>query len=607
MMLTCAAEVGRRIAPKPVGWTMQEPTLRTLNRLDTLFALAFFCAGAVVAVIFVLAVGKLFFYQSHMSEMVMAACGKKFASPTFIPPALEDFLYYRVTSFDCALLEPVKDTRGVGALAQAHLYLARSVSVLWLWFGVSYQSLAPLVAALNGAYVAGCFVLSRLLLHRTPSCLIALVLLLSPIAVSMLFYLRDFAKAPFVVWGLVLVLLSLRVRTPTQLVGISIGLGLLIGIGAGFRSDVMMILFPLSLGILLFAPSSQVVKLPVRLLSLASFLISVLVVTNPLRTDDLSGTGGFYMMQGMSEPFRAHLGLGPAPYDLGFRYADEVTFSSISSDLRRADPSRYDAQESGNPEQLTQAYRQATSYVLRWLPIFAADVATRAIKSSLLMAGYYGAFSPERRVLDPFPAAFVQLRASVVLLDYSVRLIDLLSHRWLPTAIGTVGLATLLLRVFARAPREAAALAIILATMLSFPSMQFSSRHFFHLEIFVWLGIGSLLVFPFEAKLPLVAVRRFTAWAAALAAVLLGTYLGLLAVQDRDLRAEIDHLLAGPRTEIITSLSELPGDRLLLKVPTPPEHAAILEQPPDSLSLPAILTVMPSRVISATDRLMIEI
>jgi hypothetical protein len=127
------------------------------------------------------------------------------------------------------------------------------------------------------------------------------------------------------------------------------------------------------------------------------------------------------------------------------------------------------------------------------------------------------------------------------------------------------------------------------------------------LEIFVWLGIGSLLVFPFEAKLPLVAVRRFTAWAAALAAVLLGTYLGLLAVQDRDLRAEIDHLLAGPRTEIITSLSELPGDRLLLKVPTPPEHAAILEQPPDSLSLPAILTVMPSRVISATDRLMIEI
>jgi hypothetical protein len=588
-------------------WTVHKNSLTALNRTDGVLALAFFLIGGVAAVLFLHIVGKMFFYQTHMSEMVMAGCGRAFAPPAVIPPALDDFLFMRTVTFDCSQLDAVKDTRDIGALTQAHLYLAVTVAALWRWFGVSYQSLAPLLALLNGAYAAGCFVLSRLFLRRTPSFLIGVALVLSPVAVSMLFSLRDFAKAPFVIWALVLLVLSLREHRPAQLIAISFGLGVVIGLGAGFRSDVAMIMFPLALGLLALAQSRRVIKLPVRLASLTAFLVSALALMAPLKSEGLSGSGGFYMMEGMSEPFRAYLGLKPAPYDLGYSYSDELTFSSISSDLRRDDPVRYDAGERKVPEQVTQAYRHSTTYVFGWAPIFAADLATRAVKSAFLMAGYYGAFSSERRALDPFPAPFWHLRAGAALSDRAVWLLDFLSRPLLMSIIGTLGLFALLLRVFARAPREAACLALILLVLLTFPSIQFSSRHFFHLEILVWLGVGSLLALPFEWRLLRRSVRAFALWAGAVASSLVAVYLALVAIQDRLVRAQIETLLASPRAQVITTASSLAAERVLLRVPVPPQYTALLEEPPDSLSLPIVETVMPSVVHSASDRLIIEI
>lgn len=564
-------------------------------------ATLFVVAGAVAA-FHMRELGPAFFYQTQMPAAVMAACGREFAQPLDLPQKLLDFLFLRARTFDCRDLAPVTGTRSIGYMTQSHLYLAATVTALWRWLGVSYASLWPMYALFHGSYAAGGFALGRLFFGRPGAVFLGAVLAASPVALAMLFLFRDYAKAPFFIWSLVLVVLAIRERRPWRLILISAALGGVVGIGAGFRSDVMLVV-PIALGTLTVGLAWTGLPTSTRLLAPASFLVVVVALAAPLVPKGGSNISGFLMMQGATEPFRAHLGLGPAPYDFGARYSDELTLSSIAADLRARDPTQFAKGESEPFEGLTQTLTRSTGYVAGWLPFFLADTATRALKSAVLVAGFPTLLAPERRIHDPHKPVFP---APTALGQATGKLALVAAQPWMP-ALGVLGLVAFLCRVFARSRREAACLGAAILVLIATPSIQFALRHLFHLEFVFWLGLLALAAVPFTWADLRAHLRAYLTWVLGLAVLVAAVYGALILLQDHLVAAEIRRLLASPREVVAVEPKALPSGQVLLQVPVPAVHAELVTGPPDSLVLPSVETVTAHRVTAAADRLALEV
>ena len=160
----------------------------------------------------------------------------------------------------------------------------------------------------------------------------------------------------------------------------------------------------------------------------------------------MQGSVGFYSLQGWSEPYRANLGLKAAPYDLGWMYSDELAASTIAADLRRADPATYDAGEGPRALSVSQAFTRSGLYVAERLPLFAADIATRALKAAASIPGMYRLLTPGQ---TPSLLAIRYPSASRIA-GLTARAAAVLQTRWLPV-LGGLGILALLLRAFVRA------------------------------------------------------------------------------------------------------------------------------------------------------------
>jgi hypothetical protein len=569
---------------------------------DCGLALIVFLTGAGASAQYMHCVGETFFYQTQMASIVMSACGRGFAQPATLPVPLLDFLFVRSPTFDCAALAAVTDTLPAGPMANDHLYLALVVAALWRWFGVAYHALWPLMALLHGGYAVGGFVLGRLFFGRWTSLLIGIALATSPAAISMLSLLRDYSKAPFIIWSMVLLVLAIRERRALQLIALSIGLGVLVGIGTGFRGDVM-IMFPI--GVLLIAIGQRGVPFRIRLTASTVFAVTALLAAAPLGGGGISVAhgDGAHLMQGATEPFRAHLGLSPTSYDFGTSYSDELTLGSIAADLRRIAPLEYDAAESKPFAGITQAQTRSDSYVVRWLPLFSADLATRALASAIWIAGFPALLAPERREQDPYRPIYP---AQTSLAQFTAALIAVAAQPWMPI-IGAMGLITFIWRIFARSQREACCIAIMLCALLVTPSIQFGFRHLFHLEIFFWLGIFSLFAVLFEFSTVRSAAPAYAGWLCGMGGVVAVIYAALILIQDHALTSEIRQLIDSPRQAVPTSSTKLPSGRALLRVAVPDQYRNLVEGPPDSFSIPTVETVPPFMVREAADRLIVQV
>ena len=232
--------------------------------------------------------------------------------------------------------------------------------------------------------------------------------------------------------------------------------------------------------------------------------------------------------------------------------------------------------------------------MLGWFPLFSADFVTRAVKSGVLLLGLPAMFSPPRSTGDPIPPAVTYVRGGVVS-EASVRWLNSLGVWWLP-AFGCAALLSLFFQVYARSPREAVALGCLLAFLLTYPSLQFSGRHFFHVEVLFWMMVGSLPLLGFRARELRPHIGRFIGVVAALSAVGSALYLGLRLAQDRMLKTEVARLLGGPRVPV--DVVELPADaeRTLFSVPVPPDHRATVSRPPDGLTKSNLSTTFYSAV-----------
>lgn len=572
----------------------------TSIKLDVLIAAIVFFFAAYIAVEFLRDVKVIFFYQTQMPETVMAACGRPFGRPATLPAPLLDFLYMRTLTFDCTQLASVSDTGAVGFLTAAHLYLALTASYLWRWLGVSYQNLWPWLAVMHGAYAAGCFVLGRLFFSLIVASVFGILIAVSPIAISMLFWPRDYSKAPFIIWALILLVLAVRGSRPRLVILLSPVIGIVLGLGSGFRPDVM-VFIPIVLIIMLVGLDP---KIGIKHRLAASLIVITVFfgLVYGTRAGNIGGSGGFLLMEGQTEPFREFLGLDPAPYDLGWKYSDELTFSSVVSDVRRLNPTEYDAEEARST-QVTQGMRIATSHVLRWLPLFSADVAARALKSAVMIAGFPALLASDRLALDP---ARMPYPATTPIAQWTAKGMTFIAQPWMP-AIGVLGLAAFLVRLSAYSTREAFCVGAILLALITYPSIQFSMRHIFCFEILFWLAVASLIdvICNFSAFRRGLARSVFWLGGGVIAVSVL--YATLALAQNYLLKREVTRILAGPKAPIARDTSNWGEDQVLFTLPVPEQYQALVDGPLDSLTPPRIERETPTDIRAASDRLIVEI
>lgn len=559
-----------------------------------------FTFGAIIGAAYILTVKNAFFYQQFAPEMVMWACGRGLVYVVDKPPALLAFLLGQQPSLDCRVLDLVHQTQAPGFFVQKQLYLDMLVSLLWRIFGVRYSALWPLFAVLHGAYAAGCFAFARLFVRRGLAVGLAVFVTLSPTAIAILFALRDYSKAPFFVWCIVLLFLALRAPRPRQAIMRGALAGLVLGIGTGFRSD-MLTLVPLGILLLLVGSDAALRAWRIRAVTLAAFAISAVVAASPILGLGSDGGAGTLVMQGATDPFDRFLGVRSGPYSLGWKYLDELTISAVAAALRPADPG-WDAHESPPVVGVSQALKRSANYLLRWADLFSADFATHALKAAGWVAGYAALVAPTHQMLDP--AGVLPPRVWFgTLLEPVYRLLGQPILPWL----GLLGLLCLLLKVFARNRRECAALALVLFALLTYPAIQFSVRHLFHLEILSWIGLLSLVSMPLHWREARNAAAGFAPWAVGVAAAVAAVYAGLITFQDYVLPSRVADLLRLPREPITAQASVDQTGRSLRSIPLPGSYQALVSGPPDSMNSGLPEVGNPGQVRAAADRLLITI
>ena len=515
--------------------------------------LAVFAAGFGVGILYLLHAKFVFFYQAYMPEVLMSACGRGQIYPDWLQPEVMSFLKGARRSFDCSEVAAVDAPPGIGNFTATHFYLAWVVRQLWTAFGVGYLSLWPLVGALHGAYAAGSFALARLFFGRRPALLVGLAVTVSAVSVPMLFLLRDYSKAPFIIWAVVLLLLLLRARQRRDVYLISVFLAAVIAIGSGFRIDVAILLLP-AVVVIVFGPGRRVVGWGDRLAALGIFLVVAKLLLAAIASPVGGGGSGLFIMQGLTEPFRARLGVAKATYDLGWLYSDELTLSTTAGDLRREDPARFDATEASAATIAPQALSRSTGYLLGWADLFVADFFTHALRSAFALSGFYRPVFLEHWGLD-VPAM-----------------------TWL-APLGVVGFGLFLLGIARSSWREAAFVGGILAVLLMAPGLQFSFRHAFHVEPFFLMALLSL---PRVFTLGRTWLLRGLAAAVIGLAIIAAVRAGLILYQEKMLRSEIAGLIEAPQIPVpFTASPHNHGEWLAVAVPA--DYRQIVEGPPDSL------------------------
>lgn len=578
------------IPPEPV---------RILDRRDLMLALGFAVLGGIFGALVLFQNNALYFYQPYMPELVYSACGSGLVHPAVVPKVLSDFLSVRATTFDCSLLDRSLALEPPGIFLQGHLYLASAVAALWKFSSIDYRSLWPLVSLLVGAYACGCFILLRLFFGQLAAAAGATVLTLSPVMLSMTIYLRDYGKAPFFIWAVVLLVSAVRANSLRATLLRAIAAGAIVGAGFGFRSDVIVLL---PVGLVFLAVGLGPWAWMRRATGCAAFASAVLLLASPMLIFSGSGGTGFLLMEGLSEPFRTYLDLGPAPYDFGQRYSDELVLSSIAAELRLGDP-EWDAREGAPFQSLTQAVTRSGGYASHWLPSFSGDLATQAIKSAAWIVGFPALVSRQRRGIDPGgPVRAGPLSAQVLSPLY-----NLLGQSWLPV-ICLAGMIAFFWRVNSVSPREALALLLMLGALLAYPVVQFSVRHVFHLE-FIWVAaLLSLIHLPSQrAEWRSISIR-FAASVAVLGIAIFGIRSILTAYQDRSLAQLFSSLQGQPRELVADRASGVAGDgKTVFSVPLPDKYRSLVEGRFDSMTSNMGASGLQADVRAAADRLLLTV
>lgn len=184
--------------------------------------------------------------------MLAAGCGFRNA-PAHDQPEFSDFLLFNRRALDHAVVcglpsLPLSDHQSY------HVYLLWTVGAWWRVWGISWNAFKELSLGfliLTAWMIYGCMTVFLPWWLALPLTLMSIT---SPAVLFTVQYLRDFAKAPFILAGLWAALLFLKKeRRGREVMQFAAAAGVLTGIGLGFRRD-LIIMPPVFLGILIFTP-----------------------------------------------------------------------------------------------------------------------------------------------------------------------------------------------------------------------------------------------------------------------------------------------------------------------------------------------------------------
>jgi hypothetical protein len=445
---------------------------------ELLIAVALFCAASWWGASYwtrSLQAGRApIFYQEYFEPAVMMTCGKGFVIAQPQGKAMEDFLFRRVDTFSCASI-PADAQLGTRGLYQGvWRYLLVATSIGWRFLGISWSGMGPLFGLFFGATIVGAYGILRLGMGRALALIGALGFATSPLHLLNLPHLRDYSKAPFTLALLLVTGILVKSKlTPRTALGCAAIYGLILGIGYGFRTDFLINIPFFFIVLLLFTDGCLLRNIPLKAAAAALCLITFVATAWPI-ISVVYRSGGCQWhtaLLGLGQNFTEGLELSAAPYDWGSAYADGFVYKTAVSYGRRIQPG------SGHIEYCSHAYDEVTGrYLMEIAGRFPADMLTRAYASALHITSL--AFAPAGTPLPDVAPTFYGIR------EHGFSWLRWTGPFWAGAALFLLGTTSVRLALF---------LAFVLLYVGGYPAIQFSNRHYFHLELLTWWSAGFVL------------------------------------------------------------------------------------------------------------------
>jgi hypothetical protein len=475
-----------------------------LCKLDLIFVACLVILASSVGYLYInLIKGTPSFYQELSAPAVTSACGHGYINVDLSKhEKLKQFLTLQSNSFNCSDLTERYHEIPLYNYQTGSKYLLYAMAITWKITGVSWSGLLLLYLTLFNLTVISSYMLFRLWMNPYFAFLIAIAILTSQLHLSNFVNLRDYAKAPFVILLTTIIgYLVFRNYSIRKYMIYSSVAGLLIGIGLGFRMD-LLIFLPLFIVILLFFTSYSLQRRYIRqvMYSFVLFIGTFIISSFPILLAISSGGNTFHViLLGLTNPFLTNLGISPSPlYEYGYIYNDSYLYATIhsynefiQSGLKMAiDSSAYD--------------QVAFQYYVELIRQFPADLVTRSVAAIiqvlLLFNNYW--YQP--------PSFLSSTIVGQMMNGLSVGM-GVLKPLSILLMIGTVIIYTL------RHLRQGAALILLICYLCAYPSLQFSPRHFFHLE-FIGLFFHGFFLYMimklFSIKNRFKTLKNgFTSWA----------------------------------------------------------------------------------------------
>jgi len=514
-----------------------------------------FCVAASYMTAFNRRGGVADFGQPEFGAAVALACGHGFVNLGYTAtPGLARFLARDRDTFSCDELSGVSGGE-LNITQRLYRYLMSTVALVWAVRGVSWSGLWPLFALLFACVMASAYGLFRLAAGQLLAVAASLALLVSAIHLGHLPYLRDYAKAPFML-ALFLVMGRIAIGPVTirRMVAYGVAFGLILGIGFGFRNDLLINVPPFFAVVLLCLPGKLSQNLRCKAAAIGAAAATFVVTAWPiLRGYGIGSNTGHVALLGLMTPFDKSLGIRGSYYDWGYAYVDQFGANIVNS-YSHAVHGRF-------VEYFSKEYdREAVAYLLQIARHWPADFVARGYASVLnilempFTVGTYAYSIPYAATSDRM-TAFYGWQTSLLLRYLAGR--------------GVVLTVLALAIISTRSVRTAAALLLLLLYYAGYPAIQFDVRHFFHLEFIAWLALafvlqqavsfawsrarGDIESFRTAARMWARPLARAVVFVIAATTLIMGSLTTLRAYQAPHVRALVRDYAAAPKERLETT------------------------------------------------------
>jgi hypothetical protein len=473
------------------------------------------------------------FDQSEFAPAVMLACGQGYATPAVANRALARFLSGEADTFTCSELAANTPHGTLDFMQSLYRYLMTAAGWQWSVTGISWSGLAPLYGILFALTLCAAYGLFRLAGHPVLALAGVFPLAVSAHHLAFLPQLRDYAKAPFI---LLLVLMIARIAMPPldrrRALLWSAAFGGVLGIGFGFRNDLLINIPPFVGCVIFLLPGHwrDTMRLKAACLGVA---FAVFVVSAwPILAAYRSGSNtGHVAVLGLTSTFDAPLGLTRPIYNLGPHYLDGYAGMMINGYNR--------LHGGGYVEYVTPEYDAAAAGLMRDVARhWPADVFVRALASAVKVVRF--PFTVDKLT----PAVPHGLTAPWLISFYARQQHKL--RQLAPFAPWAVVVS--LLVIGASGWRTGIAAGIFLLYYGGYPALQFSTRHYFHLEFVAWWAMLFLIARAIATRrISRDALRNAGLTAAVLLLLIVAPLWLLRGYQQRHIETLIDGYLRAHR------------------------------------------------------------